>query len=84
MLVPYRAAATLEAAVQQYVLPGTELWTDMWEGYSNLESMLCKMTLTQMDNNTGIKQHVHLPKQHVINNQQLSLFCLQLISVINI
>jgi len=44
VLVPNRAAATLEAAVQQYVLPGTELWTDMWKGYSNLESMLCKMT----------------------------------------
>ena len=29
VLVPNRAAATLEAAVQQHVLPGTELWTDM-------------------------------------------------------
>jgi len=84
VLVPNRAAGTLEAAVQQYVLPGTELWTDMWKGYSSLESMLCKMTLIQTDNNTGIKQHVYLPKQHIINNQQLSFFCLQLISVINI
>jgi hypothetical protein len=37
--VPNRERATLEPIIQQYVLPGTMIWSDEWPSYRNLSAL---------------------------------------------
>ena len=38
-VVPSRDAATLLPIIQQYTKPGTEVWSDEWNAYSNVNSL---------------------------------------------
>ena len=38
-VVPSRDAATLLPIIQQYTKPGTEVWSDEWSAYSNVNSL---------------------------------------------
>nr|CAI5855284.1 unnamed protein product [Callosobruchus analis] len=39
MYVPNRSRQTLEAKIQRYVRPGSEIWTDCWSGYTGLSAL---------------------------------------------
>ena len=38
-VVPSRDSATLLPIIQQYTKPGTEVWSDEWSAYSNVNSL---------------------------------------------
>lgn len=37
--IPNRSAQVLEALITEHVVRGTEIWTDQWRGYSNLQQL---------------------------------------------
>lgn len=50
-----RSAETLINEIYKYVLPGTEIWTDMWSGYSSLNTL------------GGVSPYIHKSVNHSSN-----------------
>lgn len=53
--IPNRSCQTLESAILKHVLPGTEIWTDCWRGYANLNNL------------DGVSPYVHKTVNHSRN-----------------